>query len=104
MSLEAVREVKEAHSKAEAMLAEQARKARSLAAEAEEAGAALLTDVQKEAAQKNERLLLEADSEASGEALVILQNAEKDCDALRSSAKGRIAAAAERIVERIVSG
>ena len=104
MSLAAVQQVNEAQKKAEEMLSEKAREARSLTAEAEAAGAALLAGVKSEAAQKNVRLAVEADSEADSETLNIMQKSGKDCDALRASAEGKVPEAAGRIVERIVSG
>ena len=104
MALEAITIVEEAEAAAAARKTEAALEARKLADAARIEGEQVLKDARERAGQKLRELDAEAEDRIRVEAEAIRSDTEKEMSVLRARAEDRLDKAAERIVERIVSG
>ena len=102
MSLEAVQKVTETERRAKERRLETLEQAKRLTAEAERAGQVRLSQAQAEADAQVKAMFAQAEQEAAADTEVTMEEAKRSCDALRLEAEGRLEAAAELIIKRVV--
>ena len=102
MSLEAIEKVTEVERKNKERRAAAETEAKQMLASAQRDGLALLEQMRAEEAAKGAELLRQAEERAAQRSEQIAASAEADGDALRRAAEGRLQAAAEVNVGRIV--
>lgn len=103
MSLEALQKVTAAEQAAQAKKAEAAVAAKKLVSDAQRAGEALLEQARQEAEEGNKALLRQAEQRAQREAQRLLEDAKAQAGAMSKTAEGRLDAAADLIVRRVVN-
>lgn len=104
MSLESIRIVTEAESKAKERLENAGTQARTVVSEATVKSRELAEQYRQRALAENKRLLETAESQAEIDMKAVLEKTASDCESLESKAKSRLETAAGLIVERIVNG
>ena len=104
MSLDAMKKVAAAEGAAKQSLLEAQAKAKQLISDAEAQGKALYERRTLEAEAEAKRLMTEAEKVAADNAADIMHHAENQCAVLTAHGEGKLDAAADRIVERIVMG
>lgn len=103
MSLDAIKQVVQAEADTKQRKADAAAAAKKLIADAEQAGQEALRGARSEAEIKAKELMVQAEERAAVRSSEIADQAKKDCAALRAAAEGRLEAAADLIVRRVVS-
>lgn len=102
MSLDAIKKITEAEAQAKTDLQEANVASKQLLADAESRGKALQQQRQMDAQAKVREMMQNAEAQGTARTEEILHHAENQCAVLRTRGEGRLAQAADRIVERIV--
>lgn len=102
MSLEALQKVTSAEQAAQTRKAEAAAAAKKLVSDAQRAGEALLEQTRRDAEAENKALMQQAEERAGQTAEKLLQDAKNQAGAECRSAEGKLDAAADLIVRRVV--
>lgn len=103
MSLEALQKVTSAEQSAQTKKAEAAAAAKKLVSDAQRAGEALLEQTRQEAEAGNKALLQQAEQRAEQAAQRLLADAKAQAGAMCKTAEGKLDAAADLIVRRVVN-
>lgn len=104
MSLEIVKEVKEAESRAEIIKKEAAAQAKQIILDSQKACAALLEKAGNQAKDQRNKVLQQATVAADEEGAIRRARVKAQCEALTQAANGQMEKAVELVVERIVRG
>ncbi len=104
MSLEAIKQITETERACEQRKTEAAQQARRMVAEAEKAGQAALEARRVEAERQAKEILAQAETHATERMAEVAKRSEQVCAELCNAAEGRLDAAADLIVRRVVSG
>ena len=104
MSLESIRIVTEAETKAKEQLEDARTQARTIVNQATAKGKELTEHYRQMALAENKRLWENAEKQAEADKQAVLQKTASDCESLELKAKSRLETAAGLIVERIVNG
>ena len=103
MSLEALQKVTGAEQEAQTRKTEAAAAAKKMVSDAQRVGEALLERARQEAEEDNKALLRQAEQRAQEAAQRLLEDAKAQADAMSKTAEGRLDAAADLIVRRVVN-
>lgn len=103
MSLEALQKVTDAEQAAQARKTEAAAAAKKLVSDAQRSGEALLEKARQEAETNNKAILQQAEQRAQEAARRLLEDAKAQAGAMSKTAEGRLDAAADLIVRRVVN-
>jgi len=104
MSLESIRIITEAETRASENLEKAGAQARAVIGDAASKSKELADKYRKMAQAENKRLLEAAEEQAEAHKQAVLAKTVSDCEMLESKAKSRLETAAGLIVERIVNG
>ena len=103
MSIDAIKQVAQAEQETQARKVQAQGEAKRLVAEAERAGQARVAARRSEAEAQVGEMMKQAEERAAQRTQTVMQETAGECDALRETAKGRMAKAAGLIVERVVN-
>lgn len=104
MSLELVKEIKDAEVKAESLKKEAAAQAKQIALDCQKACSALLEKAQAQAKMQKKEALQEAELAADQEGAARRAQVASQCEAIAKAAAARMDKAVDTVVERIVKG
>lgn len=103
MSLEAIQKVTELEKRMQEKKSAAETEARTILAEAEKSGLALLTQMRNDAAERGRNLGVRAEEKAAQRTAEIQRTAEAEADALRTLAEKHMEEAVELIIGRVVN-
>lgn len=103
LSLDAIKQVTETEREAQEKKEAAAAQARQVVSDAQRSGKELLQAAQAEAEAQAKVLMAQAEERAAARRRELLEENERECDALRQKARTRLDEAAQRIVRRVVS-
>lgn len=103
MSLEALQKVTQTEQSGQNRKAEAAAAAKKLTADARRAGEALLEQTRKEGEAENKALMQQAEERAAQAAAELLDETKAKAGAMCQAAEGKLDAAADLIVRRVVN-
>jgi V/A-type H+-transporting ATPase subunit G/H len=103
MSLEAIQTITQTEKAASQQIQSASDQAKKLISDAEKTGQAKVVQARAEAEAKVRTMMEQAEAKAAQQGTGVMDEMKRSCDALRKAAEGRLPAAAELIVRRVVN-